>query len=122
MRSLWTRGGGQRFSWIHINEVLRIIRFPNGRADLDGVFNASAPHSEENRTFMRSLRRVLGTSFGLPSRRSMLELGSVAIRTETGLVLKSRWVSPERLQEAGYHFEYPDLEPALRQIVPERRK
>ena len=122
MRSLRTRGGGQRFSWIHINDVLRIIRFPNDRADLDGVFNASAPHSAENRTFMNSLRRVLGMSLGLPAPRRMLELGSVAIRTETELVLKSRWVSPERLQEAGYHFEYPDLEPALRQIVPERRK
>lgn len=49
-------------------------------------------------------------------------LGFVAIRTETELVLKSRWVSPERLLETGYHLEYPDLEPALRQIVPERRK
>ena len=76
----------------------------------------------ENRTFKSSLRRVLGMSFGLPSPRWMLQLGSVAIRTEAELVLKSRWMSPERLLEDGYHFEYPALEPALRQIVPERRK
>jgi NAD dependent epimerase/dehydratase family enzyme len=47
----------------------------------------------------------------------MLELGSVAIRTETELVLKSRWVVPERLTDAGYEFAFPDLEPALRDIV-----
>jgi NAD dependent epimerase/dehydratase family enzyme len=42
------------------------------------------------------------------------------IRTETELVLKSRWVVPERLLQAGYRFRYPDLEPALRQIVETR--
>ena len=50
----------------------------------------------------------------------MLELGSIAIRTETELVLKSRWVLPERLLRAGYEFRYPSLEPALRAIVAER--
>jgi uncharacterized protein len=47
----------------------------------------------------------------------MLELGSRVIRTETELVLKSRWVLPERLLEAGFTFEYPHLGPALRQIL-----
>jgi NAD dependent epimerase/dehydratase family enzyme len=48
-------------------------------------------------------------------------VGSAVIRTETELVLKSRWVVPERLTDAGFAFEYPDLEPALREIVGSRR-
>jgi NAD dependent epimerase/dehydratase family enzyme len=64
---------------------------------------------------------VLGVPFGLPAFRWMLELGSLVIRTETELVLKSRWVAPERLHEAGYRFRYPTLEPALREIVAGRR-
>jgi NAD dependent epimerase/dehydratase family enzyme len=51
----------------------------------------------------------------------VLEIGSALIRTETELVLKSRWVVPERLLGAGYVFEYPDLEPALKQLVTARR-
>ena len=47
----------------------------------------------------------------------MTEIGAALIRTETELILKSRWVTPERLTEAGYVFSYPQLEPALRQIV-----
>ena len=39
------------------------------------------------------------------------------IRTETELILKSRWVLPKRLLDAGFEFEYPDLEGALRQIL-----
>ena len=47
----------------------------------------------------------------------MLEIGSAAIRTETELVLKSRWVLPERLEAAGYAFSFRDHEAALADIV-----
>ncbi len=111
------RGGRQRFSWIHIADVLGIIRFLAERDDISGVINAAAPRPSDDRTLMATLRRLLGMPFGLPTPRWMLEMGTAAIRTETELVLKSRWVLPERLTEAGYEFEYPDLEPALRQIL-----
>ncbi|NEN06236.1 DUF1731 domain-containing protein [Diaminobutyricibacter tongyongensis] len=114
------RGGRQRFSWIHIRDVYGIIRFLQARTGLDGVVNAASPHPTDNRTFMATLRRVLGIRVGLPAFRWMLELGSAAIRTETELVLKSRWVVPERLTDAGYEFAFPDLEPALRDIVGAR--
>lgn len=40
-----------------------------------------------------------------------------ALRTEPELVLKSRWVLPQRLTDAGYRFAHPELEPALRTVV-----
>ncbi|HYI31830.1 MAG TPA: DUF1731 domain-containing protein [Glaciibacter sp.] len=111
------RGGRQRFSWIHIADVLGIIRFVAERDDVSGVVNAAAPNPVDDRTLMQTLRRLLGLPFGVSTPRWMLEIGTAVIRTETELVLKSRWVLPERLNEAGYSFEYPELEPALRQIV-----
>ena len=47
----------------------------------------------------------------------MLELGTFAIRSETELVLKSRWVVPERLLEAGFVFQHTDLGATLRGIL-----
>lgn len=114
------RGGRQRFSWVHIADVLGAIEFLRGRPDLDGPVNVAAPHPTDNRTLMALLRRLLGVPVGLPAYRWMLEIGSAAIRTETELVLKSRWVLPERLLDAGYAFAYPELEPALRDILGER--
>jgi NAD dependent epimerase/dehydratase family enzyme len=111
------RGGSQRFSWIHIADVLGIIQFLRGRADISGIVNAAAPNPADSRTVMRTLRRVLGAPLGLPAPRWMLELGSIVIKTETELVLKSRWVIPERLEQLGYSFEFPELEPAIRDIV-----
>ncbi|GAA4267595.1 epimerase [Frondihabitans peucedani] len=115
------RGGRQRFSWIHIDDVLGSIRFLREHAEIDGVVNLSSPNPSDNRTMMRDLRRALGVPFGLPAWRWMLELGSAAIRTEVELVLKSRWVVPERLTEAGYRFEHPWLDETLKEIVAERR-
>lgn len=111
------RGGRQKFSWVHVADVLGVILFLAEQPLLDGVFNVSAPNPSDNRTLMRTIRRVLRIPLGLPAFRWMTELGAIAIRTETELILKSRWVVPERLMGAGYSFKYPDLEPALQDIV-----
>lgn len=114
------RGGRQRFSWVHIADVLGSIEFLRAHPELDGAVNVAAPNPSDNRTLMAILRRVLRVPAGLPAFRWMLELGTAVIRSETELVLKSRWVVPERLLAAGYAFAFPDLEPALRDIVAGR--
>ena len=111
------RGGRQRFSWVHMADVLGAIQFLIKHDEIDGVVNVSSPNPTDSRGFMATLRRVLGVWLGIPTPRFVLELGSMVIRTETELVLKSRWVVPERLLSAGYDFEYPELEPALREIL-----
>lgn len=107
--------GSQRFSWVHIDDITAIIDFLEAHSELSGPVNAAAPHPVDNQAFMATIRHVLGVGFGPPMPRWMLELGAIGIRTETELVLKSRWVLPERLTSAGYEFRYPDLEPALRE-------
>lgn len=111
------RGGRQRFSWVHLDDVVGVVRFVRDHPELDGAINVSAPEPVENRVFMRTLRYALGMPFGLAAPRWMLETGMFVLRTETELVLKSRWVLPERLLEAGYRFAHPELDPALREII-----
>jgi NAD dependent epimerase/dehydratase family enzyme len=118
--ALGARGGRQKFSWIHIDDVLGSIRFLRAHDEIDGVVNLSSPNPSDNRTMMRDLRNALGVRVGLPAWRWMLEVGSAAIRTEVELVLKSRWVVPERLTAAGYEFEHPYLDETLKSIVSER--
>jgi NAD dependent epimerase/dehydratase family enzyme len=113
--------GRQKFSWVHIADVLGAIRFIRDHDDLDGTVNVTSPNPSDNRTVMATLREAVGRRFGLPTRRWMLELGSFAIRTETELVLKSRWVVPTRLVQAGYEFRYPLLHGALADIIADRR-
>lgn len=109
--------GRQKFSWIHIDDVVGVIRFVTERPDIDGVVNVSAPNPTDNATLMSTIRKNIGMPFGLPAFRWMLELGSAVIRTETELVLKSRWVLPERLAAEGYSFSHPSIGPAIDQIL-----
>ena len=110
------RGGRQKFSWIHISDVAGIIRFLREQ-ELAGPVNASAPGVSDSRTLMAMLRKIVHAPVGIPAPRWMLEIGSALIGTETELVLKSRWVAPERLEAAGYEFAFPSLEAALRDVI-----
>lgn len=109
--------GKQMFSWIHIEDLYKIIMFLKSREDLDGVFNCSAPNPVTNDVLMKELRTKLNVLFGLSATKWMLEFGAFFIRTETELVLKSRWVIPERLLQSGFTFKYPKLSEALDEVL-----
>lgn len=114
------RHGRQRFSWLHIDDLARVIDFVEATPSLEGPVNAATQQPEDNRTFMALVRRALGVRVGPPLPRWVLEIGAIMIRTETELVLKSRWVLPEKLVAAGFTFEHPSLGPALRDILGRR--
>ncbi|MDT0121754.1 TIGR01777 family oxidoreductase [Paenibacillus sp. RRE4] len=105
--------GTQKFSWIHIEDLFRMVMFVHEHPELEGVYNASSPHPVTNSELMASLRKQMNVRIGLPSPRWMLELGAIFIRTETELVLKSRWVVPDRMEKAGFTFTYASLDTAL---------
>ncbi|SEN67320.1 epimerase [Cryobacterium luteum] len=109
--------GRQKFSWIHIDDVVKAVKFIVENDALDGPVNLSAPRISDNRTLMATLRRRVGAAVGLPAFRWMLEPAMLILRTEPELVLKSRWVTPERLLQAGYTFTWPDLGPAINDVV-----
>lgn len=109
--------GNQMFSWIHIEDVYQVVLFLQERTDLEGVFNLSAPHPVTNREFMEQLRKAMNRKLGLPSPKWILEIGAIFIRTETELIVKSRWVLPERLEKEGFHFTFETIEKAFHQII-----
>lgn len=109
--------GTQMFSWIHVEDVYRIIRFIESNHQLAGVFNCSSPYPIPNHYLMKVIRRKLNRKIGIPIPRPLLEIGAIFIQTETELVLKSRWVIPERLLNAGFTFQYPTIEETIEDIV-----
>lgn len=109
--------GTQVFSWIHIEDLFRVIIFLQQQADLSGVFNTSAPNPVKNRKLMELLREKEGARFGLPMPKWLLEIGAILIKTETELILKSRWVIPERLLLSGFAFKFATLDTALKNIL-----
>ncbi|WP_433944603.1 TIGR01777 family oxidoreductase [Paenibacillus sp. SN-8-1] len=109
--------GRQKFSWIHIEDLFRIILFLQERKDLSGVFNCSSPYPVTNQELMRQLRTAMNRGFGLPAAKWMLEIGALLLGTETELIVKSRWVIPERLKREGFEFHFAKLESTLQDIL-----
>jgi len=116
--------GRQLYSWIHITDVCSMMEWLYDNPDHEGVFNCSSPNPVSNKQFMQTVREAAGHSFGLPAASWMLSIGACLIGTEKELLLKSRWVVPTRALQAGFRFKYPQLQPAVKDIIaqlPERR-
>lgn len=109
--------GKQMYSWVHIEDICRIVDFLYERQDLEGVFNVSSPYPVTNSQFMQLLRKRAGHLFGLPAFAWMLYGARFFTGTEPELLLKSRWVLPTRLLNEGFVFKYAKLEDAFNNII-----
>ena len=105
--------GQQQFSWIHIEDVCRSIEFIIENESLNGAINVSSPNPIRNNVFMQALRQRYNRFAVIPSPVWLLELGAKLIKTETELILKSRFVLPEKLEQAGFKWKFATIEDAL---------
>jgi len=108
--------GHQMFSWIHIADMVAIVRFLE-QNPLEGVFNVAAPDAVNNKTFMQLLRHEVHMPLGVPMPAPLVRFGAGIIGTSSELLLKSRWVYPENLLQNGFVFSYPELKGALKQLL-----
>jgi uncharacterized protein len=109
--------GNQYISWIHHLDLCRAIGFLIEKSDLEGPINLSAPNPLPNREFMQILRAQCKVPIGISSTEWMLKIGAFALQTETELLLKSRYVVPQKLLESGFTFQYPHWTDASADLV-----
>jgi uncharacterized protein (TIGR01777 family) len=109
--------GTQFVSWIHEADFIRSIEFLIANQELSGAVNLASPNPLPNREFLRILRQAWGIRIGLPTTQWMLEVGTLLLRTESELVLKSRQVIPGRLLGVGFEFLFPTWFDAAQDLV-----
>jgi uncharacterized protein len=114
--------GRQYVSWLHDQDFVRSINWLLEHDEIEGAVNLAAPNPLPYREFMHTLRRAWGIPFGLPATRTMVELGTFAMRTESELVLKSRRVVPGRLLAGSFTFRFPTWEGAAQDLCARWRK
>ena len=109
--------GRQYISWVHELDAARCTEWFADHEELSGVYNCTAPNPVKNNLMMQTIREVYGRRIGLPAPEWLLKIGAVFIGTETELILKSRWVLPNKLVESGFEFSYPTINGALKQLL-----
>lgn len=111
--------GQQGISWIHETDLNRLIHDAILEDKYSGAFIASSPHPVSNAFFMKQLRKVLRTPFGLSAPAWLTRIGAkLLFRTDPELVIYGRYVKSKRLEEIGFEFEFPHLDKALEDLFP----
>ncbi|HEY0386768.1 MAG TPA: TIGR01777 family oxidoreductase [Pyrinomonadaceae bacterium] len=107
--------GKQYMSWIALDDVVGAILFALTTESLRGPVNVVAPLAVTNAEYTAALGHALSrpTIFAVPAFAARLAFGEMA----DALLLSSARVEPLRLKEAGFQFQYPKLEEALRHIL-----
>lgn len=110
--------GAQYWSWISLPDLVRAIEFSIENDAVVGAVNAVSPQALTNADFTKSLGKVLHrpTAFPVPAFMARLVLGEMA----DDLLLSSIRVAPSRLHEAGFEFQHPQLDGALRAVLESR--
>ena len=107
--------GRQWWSWIHVDDIVHGIHHVIGAEPLEGAVNFVAPNPVRNAEFTRILAAVLGRPalLPLPAFAARLALGEMAQE----LMLSSQRVEPAKLRASGYSFHFPELGPALENLL-----
>jgi uncharacterized protein len=113
--------GKQMVSWVHGQDFARAVEFLIAQERLSGVVNIASPQPLPNAEFMRILRSAWGVPAGLLAPAWLIEIGCFLLRTESELVLKSRWVVPGKLEAAGFRFLFPKWPAAAADLVGQWR-
>jgi uncharacterized protein (TIGR01777 family) len=107
-------GGRQWMPWIHLADEVEAIRFLLEHDGASGPWNLTAPHPVTNRDFSRALAKALHRPSLLPAPRLALRL---LLGEMSDMLLHGQRGLPRRLLDAHYLFRFPNLEPALRDLL-----
>jgi uncharacterized protein len=109
-------GSGRQFlSWIHIDDLCRIYVKALEDTTLQGTYNAVAPGAVTNRAFIKSVAKTINRPLWLPAIPEFalkLVLGEMA-----DMVLKGCVVSPAKIQQTGFVFQFDSLDKALNNLL-----
>lgn len=111
--------GRQWFPWIHAQDEVAAIRFLLKTEETRGPFNLTAPNPVTNRQLGDALSRAVGRPN--PLQALGLKVPGAVFRAALGemadSILQGQRAVPQRLLALGFRFRFPDLQPALSDLL-----
>lgn len=106
--------GKQWVSWIHRDDLVELIIQSLSQPSYEGVLNATAP----NPVRMAEFCHVMGQALNRPSWLPVPEIALEALLGDAAkMVLEGQQVLPQRTQAAGFHYQFADIQSALRDVL-----
>lgn len=106
--------GKQWLSWIHIDDVVRMMDFIIHKKEIDGPLNMTAPTPIRMKEFGETIATIMKKPHWLPVPSFIIQtlLGEMSI-----LVLEGQRVLPIKAIEHGYQYTFPEIDHALQNIL-----
>jgi uncharacterized protein (TIGR01777 family) len=107
--------GKQMISWIHQQDLNRLLLFALEQEQVIGVYNAVAPDPVNNATLTKAIVQRFhkwSIPFNVPSFILKIMLGEMSVE-----VLKSAKVSAAKIIAAGFSFDYASMDEALDDLL-----
>jgi uncharacterized protein len=107
--------GTQMFPWVHIDDMVGVLLHVIDHRQTSGRYNAVSPGIVDNATFIKSFAAKLGRPvvWSVPEWLVRFIVGD----ERSSILLRGQLVRPKRTLEAGYVFQYPNLDKALSDLV-----
>ena len=106
--------GRQYLPWIHIDDEVDAFLFFLTNKATSGAYNLMSPQPVRNSELGHAISRVLKRPYWFPVPGFALKL---VLGKMSSVVLDSWRCMPARLTESGFHFKFPDVEAALRDLL-----
>lgn len=103
--------GDQYMSWIHIDDLCNMFIHSAEHAEVEGVYNAVGPNPEINKNITKEAAKVLKKPAFLPNVPAFVL--KIMLGKRAAMVLGGSRVSSEKIEATNFKFQYPDLKPAL---------
>lgn len=106
--------GKQGVSWIHMDDEIAAIMFLLQNQSAEGPYNLTAPNPVNYNQFSKVAGKVMNRPSFIPVPGFALKL---ILGEKSTLILDGQRAVPHRLLEAGFKFEFTDLETAMRDLL-----
>jgi uncharacterized protein (TIGR01777 family) len=111
-------GGRQGLSWIHVDDLVRLVLEVAGNPAYRGPVNATAPALVSNEAFTRTLcRRLHRLMLPAPGWATGAAVKMLLGQMGREMLLEGAYVLPGKAEELGFTFRFPKLEDALKDLL-----
>ncbi|ANF52347.1 epimerase [Chryseobacterium glaciei] len=107
--------GKQYMPWIHVKDICSIYEFALKNSNIEGAYNANSPQHTTNENLTKKIAEVVKKPLFMPNVPSFvlkLIFGELA-----DALLEGSRASSQKIQNAGFQFEFPDLKAALEDLL-----
>lgn len=107
--------GKQQVSWIHIDDLARLMVYALENEEVDGVYNAVSSHPVTNSEMTRTIARVLGKPIFMPN--VPVFVLQLLLGEMSAIVIGGNKVSNKKIKSTGFQFQHENMDETLIQIL-----